>query len=228
MDPKFQSSFIPKGPQASSTAGSLTVRNNNKKEHSFFSFVSLIIFIISVLLAVGMFGYKFYLKYSINKMGADLDQARATLQPEIISELTSFNNRIISTKELISNHLVLTPVFKFLEASAPKTVRFKDFRYVMTERGIELQMKGEAQGYAALALQADIFSKSEYFKSPIFSDLSLNDKGEVAFSFQTIIDKNLISYEREIKDMNLPSVSLPTNLVEDEVVSTSSPEVIQN
>jgi len=234
MEPKFQSSFIPKGPLASS-GDPLRRQTGKDKEKSLLSFLALVIFIISVVLAVGIFGYKFYLKYSINKMGTNLDQARSTLKPEIIRDLVRLDNRLISTEDLISKHNVLTPVFEFLEVSTPRSVRFRDFRYSMTERGIELQMKGEAQGYAALALQADIFSKSEYFKDSIFSDLILNDRGEVTFSFRTTVDPSLVSYEREIKKMDTPSAILPTESADqatstdrDAATSTSSPQATIN
>ena len=197
MEPKFQSSFIPKGLIISTAAGVPVGRKIG--ERSLLAFLAVIIFIISVLLAMGVFGYKFYLKYRIETMGADLERVRATLQPEVISELTRLNNRILSSQKLIAEHQILSPLFKFLEVSTPKTVRFNDFRYSMTNQGLELLMKGEARGYAALALAADIFGKSQYFKDSIFSDLNLNEKGDVNFSFKAIVDLNLVLYTRKVE-----------------------------
>ena len=174
------------------------------QEKSLFSFLAWIIFNISVVLALGMFGYKFYLKYSIDQMGVDLENARATLQSEVISELTRLNNRITSSRELILAHQNLSSLFAFLEVSTPRTVRFSDFRYSMTQQGLELAMVGEARGYAALALQAEIFDKSPYFKDSIFSDLRLNTKGDVTFSFKAIVDPSLVSYGREVERLGAP------------------------
>ena len=220
MEPKFQSSFIPKGPLVSTTSESLSSRK--RKEGGLFSFVAVIIFTISIVVAAGVFGYKFYLEYSIDKMGAALDEARAALQSEVINELTRFDNRIISTRELVSKHRLITPLFEFLEISTPRTVRFSDFRYSITAQGLELQMRGEARGYAALALQADILSKSEYFKNPLFGDLTLNERGEVIFSFTAGVDESLISYQREVElsDTNLPVV-VPAEIIQ-ETSTTSS------
>jgi hypothetical protein len=198
MEPKFQSSFIPKGPVTSSTTVGIPT-GRKTKERSFFSFLAIVIFIISVLLALGMFGYKFYLKYRIETMSADLEKARVAIQPDIIRELTRLDNRIVSTKELISEHRVLTPLFEFLEISAPRTVRFTDFRYTTTDKDTVLTLKGEARGYAALALQADIFDKSQYFHNSIFSDLNLNTRGDVSFSLTASVDPNLVSYNRGIE-----------------------------
>ena len=203
MEPKFQSSFIPKGPISSAAPSVPMGRKTGEK--SLFAFLAWVIFNLSVVLALGMFGYKFYLKYSIDQMGVDLENARATLQSEVISELTRLNNRITSSRELILAHQNLSSLFAFLEVSTPRTVRFSDFRYSMTQQGLELAMVGEARGYAALALQAEIFDKSPYFKDSIFSDLRLNTKGDVTFAFKATVDPSLVSYEREVERLGAPA-----------------------
>ena len=231
MDPKFQSSFIPKGPISSTVTPSGVSMGRKVKEKSLLSFLALVIFTLSVVLAMGVFGYKFYLKYRIETMGADLERARTTLQPEVIRELTRLDNRIITSRELVAEHQILSPLFKFLEISTPKTVRFNDFSYTMNEFGIELNLMGEARGYAALALQADIFAKSGYFKNAIFSNLNLNSKGDVNFSFKGIVDPTLLSYQRAIEPISLPE-SLPVNneLATSTATSTStsSPQATPN
>src|SRR5687767_2874649 len=128
MEPKFQSSFIPKSPVIPNAATSPITRKVEGK--SLVTFLAIVIFIISVVLAIGVFGYKFYLKYRIDQMGTALSQAQTTIDPDTIRELTRLDNRIISTKNLVDKHTALTPLFEFLEASTPKTVRFSEFRYV--------------------------------------------------------------------------------------------------
>ena len=208
MEPKFQSSFIPKGPIVSNVPGA-PIGRRTRQEKSLFYILASTVFIMSVLSASGVFGYKFYLKYSIDKMGADLEDARMTLQPEVIRELTRLDNRLLSSQKLLARHQILSPLFEFFEVSTPKTVRFKDFSYTKTPQGLELKIIGEARGYAALALQADIFDKSQYFKTPIFSDLSLNEKGDVNFSFKAILDPTLVSYERKVERLGASPI-VPT------------------
>ncbi|MDO8729301.1 MAG: hypothetical protein Q7K26_05470 [bacterium] len=220
MEPKFQSSFIPKGPISPIVQGASMGRRG--KEKSLLSFLALIIFSISVILAFGMFGYKFYLKYSIEQMGTDLENARATLQSDVIRELTRLDNRILSSQKLITEHQILSPLFSFLEMSTPKTVRFNDFHYTKTQEGLELLIKGEARGYATLALQSDIFNKSQDFKDSIFSDLKLNAKGDVNFSFKTIIDPNLLSYQREVERIDTLPVSSTGSVATGTATSTSN------
>jgi len=208
MEPKFQSSFIPKGPL--STTAIVSSVGHNRQEKSFFTFVATVIFIISIVAAAGMFGYKYYLKYSIEQMGIDLKKAQATLEPEKIHELTRLDSRINVTKELTSKHRVLTPLFEFLEISTPRLLRFKDFHYGITGRGLELSIKGEARGYATLALFDDILSKNQFFKDSTFSNLNLNDKGDVSFSLEAIIDPNLLSYSRAIEQIGIPTMTSQT------------------
>ena len=158
MEPKFQSSFIPKGPLASTTTGPNLARRPS--ERTILGLFGLIFFIASVLGAAGVFGYKYYLKGSIEAMQAELETVRAALDSGEIQELTRLHNRIVSTKELLTKHVVLTPFFEFLESSSPRLVRFSDFRYAVGVEGIEVTMRGESRGYEALALQSDIFNKS--------------------------------------------------------------------
>ena len=191
-----------------------------------FSFLTIIIFGASVIFALVTFGYKFYLENRINQMGGSLEQALTTIQPEpeAIRQMIRFDNRIVSTHELIAQHRILSPLFEFLEASTPSTVRFTDFQYVLSEHGLQLTMRGEARGYSALALQADIFSKSESFKDPIFSDLNLNAKGDVTFSFRATVDPTLVLYQRKMERIAPP---VTQGIVESVATSTgpaSSPQ----
>ena len=194
MPPKFQSSFIPKGPLTSSQPSAAYSMHHRTGERSFFSSVALFIFSASILLALGVFGYRFFLQYRIDQMSGALTDARAALDPEAIAELTRLTNRIISTKNLVSEHQVITSLLAFLESSTLRSVRFLNFDYSQTERGLELSLNGEARGYPALALPADTFSQSRYFIDTSFSGLTLNDKGDVTFNFTGVIHSDLVSY----------------------------------
>lgn len=192
MPPKFQSSFIPKGPAASSASGMPSTRSRG--DRSLLSAISYFIFTASVLLALGVFGYKIYLEYRIGQMSADLSRAQSALDPAAIEELTSLDSRILATKTLVSRHELITPLLDFLEASTLKSVRFTSLDYSAEESVPKLALAGEARGYSALALQAQIFNDSRYFKDPVFSDLNLNDKGEVEFSFKAEVNRELLDY----------------------------------
>ena len=192
MPPKFQSSFIPKGPITSNANMAASTRRVG--ERNFVSTIAYFIFVASVILAIGIFGYKFYLGYRISKMGSDLREAQSALDAEAIGELTSLNSRIMATKTLVSKHQVMTPLLEFLEASTLASVRFNNFDYSVEKDGLELNLSGEARGYSALALQSQVFNSGRYFTHSVFSDLKLNERGGVEFTFKTKVNPELLSY----------------------------------
>jgi hypothetical protein len=221
MEPKFQSSFIPKGPisSASGIPAGKPVRRGG-----LYSYISLIIFIISLVLAVGVFGYRFYVKGTINRMSEEIADKKDTLIPNSSREFIRLNDRIQSTQELLNSHVVTSPLFEYLESSTLKSVRFTELSYNTAPNGVELVMRGEASGYAAVALQADIFNKGSYFKDSNFSDLSLDEKGNVTFTYQAKVNPSLISYQKQVEEMiaSQPAVVAPATTTPD--FATSSPE----
>ncbi len=210
MEPKFQSSFIPKGPAASASPLSAQY---SKPKHTLFGFVAGLAFIVSVVLSIGVFGFEKYLGSSISTMGEELEAAKATLQPEVIKELVNADKRIIGTKTLISRHTALSPFFDYLESGTLKSVRFTDFSFLNTAKGIELTMKGQARSYTDVALQSDAFNTSKIFTKPVFSDLDLDAKGNVTFIFHANIESSAISYKKKIAGVtatSTPSVKSST------------------
>jgi len=198
MPPKFESSFIPKGPLVSGAGMPLT---HGKGEHTLLGFIAGLLFAISALSAIGVFGYKFYLNYAIDNMKEELEAGRVALETETLSEITRLNNRLLATEALVDSHLALSPLFKFIDVSTLRTVRFNDFSFTTNEKGLAVTIEGEAKSYASLALQADLLNKSPYFKEPVFSDLRLDDRGNVAFTFEALVDGGKLSYRKEVEKL---------------------------
>lgn len=197
MPPQFQSNFIPKGPTTSSPGIKINTPKTTAPKN-LFATLGKLIFILSLLLAGGVFLYKFYLNHQIKAKGEELESARAALAPEVINELTSLDDRIVSTEELLRKHIVLSPLFDFLETSTPRTVRYTNFDYQNNEKGLEVTLKGEASSYAALAALAELFNQNENFREPVFSGLSLDETGNVLFTLVTTVDPQFLSYKRFI------------------------------
>jgi len=198
-EPKFQSSFIPKGPIA---AASPLAAQYGKPKTTLFGFIGTTLFVLSVILAVGIFGYERYLLSDIGTMGDSLTNARATLEPDTIKQLVSANKRIIGTRALLQQHTALTPFFDFLESNTLKNVRFTQFLYATDNKGIEITMQGQARSYQDVALQSDAFNRSGIFLNPVFSDLDLDSKGNVTFTFRAELDPATVSYKRRLDDMS--------------------------
>ena len=207
MEPKFQSSFIPKGPIATSGTATRTSMGSNR---SFLGTLSVFVFGLSLFLCLAVFGYEKYLGSRIGTMGQDLITAKATLQPDVITSLANLDARLVSTAQLLDKHTVLSPFFDFLEVSTLRNVRFTEFNFQDSDKGLLLTMRGQARGYAAVAQQANIFNKSPYLKGPIFSDLDLDDKGNVTFSFKATVDPSIVSYKLLVETNKLTPPQTPT------------------
>ena len=195
MEPKFQSSFIPRGPLQ--TAGTAT-RTSMGGGRSILGTIATIVFVISVVLSVGVFVYEKYLLTQIGSMGGQLLEAKTSLQPEVIQKISNLDERIVSTKTLLNDHIILSNLFNYLEEWTLKNLRFNSFQFISSADGYTLSMHGAARGYAAVAQQSEIFSKYPNFKSPIFADLDLDEKGNVTFSFKTFVDPVMLSYKSEV------------------------------
>ncbi len=200
MQPNFQSSFIPKGTAgAPVSVGAMPSTRRVSNQRDIVSLLAVGIFILSLLLAAGVFGYTFFLNYRIAQMGTQLEEARAALQPETVQELVDLNSRLVSTEALVRRHRIISPVFKFLETATPKSVRYTDFGFEVTNKGLELNMRGAATNYASLAVAAEAVNKNPFLKGSVFSDLSLDEKGRVMFSLKAVLDPQMLSYTRFVE-----------------------------
>jgi len=133
-------------------------------------------------------------------MGQEIEASSGDLVPSAGRDFIRLNNRLISTESLLNRHVVISPLFDFLETATLKSVRFNDFLYNTNSGGVELLIKGQARGYADVALQSDVFNKSPYFENPVFSDLSLDERGNVTFTLRATINPELISYKKLLEN----------------------------
>lgn len=220
MEPKFQSSFIPKGPVASSA---VPESKTPAKVGGILGLIATTIFIISLVGALGVFGYKFYLKQSIVSMGTEIDRARASLYSDDIRQFIQLDDRLSSVGSLLNNHIVLSPLFDFLERNTITTIRFTEFYFSSSPEGLTVRLNGQARGYSAIALQSDIFNSSGHFTNPVFSDLNLDERGNILFSFTAGINPSLLSYRRVIESETItPQLNTLTPPVQEESESTEN------
>ncbi len=215
MEPKFQSTFIPRGPMAPSSSAAAI--SKEATHGSFIGFIAFLIFLFSILASIGMYGYEKYLTSRIGKMGQDLEKARTSLEADAINQVTDFNTRIDATEKILDNHTIVSPIFDFLEKNTLKNVRFTDFKFDTTPDGIKVVFHGQAKGYSALSLQADQFNKSRYIRNPLFSDLTLDEKGNVVFSFTANLDPSIVSYKNQVQ--------IPDATITAPVATSTSPNV---
>lgn len=186
METTQQSSFIPK---KAMVGGSVS------RSGGLFPFIADIIFVIALVISIAVFGYQLFLSGSISKMEDQLVSAREAIDPNLITQLSRSDKRIISANALLEKHVTLSTFFEHLQATTLQNLRFVSFAYSANQTGeITITMKGEARTYAAVAQQANIFSEDNSFIDPQFSNLDLNGTGDVVFTFTSKVNPALVSY----------------------------------
>lgn len=194
MEPKFQTSFIPKK-TLTAAANPQTRRGGSL---NIVVLISLIIALGAIVLSVGAFLYKQLIISGIDRKEATLERARAAFEPALIEELVRLDARLISAKEILNQHVAPSALFAVLETLTLQSVQFQSFNFSRSGKDmISFSMKGVARDFRAIALQADRFGTNNLIRQPIFSDLNLDQAGNAVFSFSALIDPALVSYVRQ-------------------------------
>ncbi|MDD5050403.1 MAG: hypothetical protein PHV93_01515 [Candidatus Pacebacteria bacterium] len=193
MDPKLQTSFIPKK--------ALTDGDKVSGGINLVSLITALIFIITLATAGGLYVYSGVIDKQVTKETQTLKQNEDALELPTLEQYIRLDDRIEAAKQILHNHIAVTPIFDTLQKTVLKSIQFSDL--TLTFGGpdkISLAMKGQTLNYGSIAYQSDIISKDEggLLKNPIFSDLNLDASGNVTFSFAATLDPSLILYERNL------------------------------
>jgi len=222
MEQNFQTSFIPKKPI-------IEQRVTTKRPISILVVISVFIFLTMVIASGGLYFYKNVLTQNIKTMQGDLTKAKGRFEPEKITLLQTLDKRLAMSNKILSKHIAISPIFKLLQSITMKTVRYNSFSYSFVDGkdtsvgNIKVSMTGQAVGYRSVALQADLFSKNKNLIDPVFSGLSLDDKGNVLFNLVFSVDPSFVDYKQLQKTEvdNSSNVGSITSIIP--TINTSTP-----
>ena len=190
MEPRIQSSFIPKNP----------VSFESKPKHrrgspSLVFMLSVVIFVGACLGWGGLFFYKGLLETQLAEKSTALESARASFAPAFIQEIERLDTRLITATTLLKEHTAPSALFQLLSNITLRTVQFNNLDYVVLPDGrITLSLKGSAYNFASLALQADAFSAERSFIDPLIVNPNLDKVGNVIFELTTQVVPSALSY----------------------------------
>ena len=161
-----------------------------------------LIFLFAVLLGTGgLYLYKASLIKNISTLGGNLKLASDRFEPSKISELQTLDKRLRASNQVLSHHVAVSPIFQVLQELTMKTVRYTSFNYTMPNDAtgvVSVRMSGLAIGYRSVALQADLFTKNKNLIDPVFSNLQLDDRGNVIFDLTFSVDANFVNYKQKV------------------------------
>ena len=195
MEQNFQTSFIPKKPM-------VEVRATATKPVGILVVLSMLVLFTILLGTAGLYFYKTSLTKNLAQMEGDLSKARNRFEPSKITELQLLDKRLRASSEILSNHIAISPIFQALQAITMKTVRYTQFSYELgnnKDAMVTVKISGIATGYRSIALQSDLFTtkdEGKNFIDPVFSNLSLNEKGNVLFDLEFSVDPSFVDYKQ--------------------------------
>jgi cytoskeletal protein RodZ len=194
MELKMQTSFIPKSPT--------TVARSTRVGMSIFLLLSVIVFIVILALAGGVWLWQNSLISAVNTDKTELAKVRGDAtryNEDDINSLIRLNNRIEETKTLLANHVAVSPIFNKLEQDILKNISLKDMKFSFSPTdGINLDLTGFATNFDALSKQSDIFKGEALISNPVISDFNPTPEGRISFNFSATILPDLISYKKLI------------------------------
>jgi len=196
MENSFQTSFIPKKPMMASS-----VSVSGKEPVNFFSVIATLLLIVSILTAAGLFVYKIYLTKQKETLSSSLLINRDSFEKDTIDELELFNKRTDSAKKILSNHVILSPLFALLGGITIPQVQYTRFDQQIDDKGVvTVDMTGTARDYRSIALQADIFNgpKGSSLKNVLFSNLIKDKNNNVSFNLKFNVNPEILSYEKSV------------------------------
>jgi len=226
MEPQFQTSFIPKKPLTQE------VSSSPRGKVSILNFVSTVFFIGTIVVSGFVYFYVSGLNTKLSNLKSNLEQEKQAFDYDTIETLQQLSKRIMGAKEILSNHLALSPIFDLIEEITLKTVQYTKFDYTqdINDGSIEVKLSGIAPGYKSIGLQEEEFTKNRYIKNPVFTNLILGEKGEVSFDVEFTVDKTYLAYGNTISVAPLvPKVEEePEEVVQEEVDSLSNTTNVTN
>ena len=172
---------------------------------SFLTVVSVVIFFTVIIATGALYFYDKVLAKNITKMENDLNLAKNRFEPSKIIQLQVLDKRLRASSEILSKHIAISPIFEALQSITLKTVSYTKFSYDFDDSKnakIKVKMNGIAIGYRSVAFQSDLFAKNKYLIDPVFSNLLLDDKGNVLFDLEFSVDPTFVDYKKMLETTN--------------------------
>ncbi len=193
----FQTSFIPKKPLAEE-------RVSAPRHTSIFSFFATLVFFASLASAAAIYFYQSNLLKTNAEKASEIAIARNSFEPSLIQTLSLLDRRITDAKQLLSGHIVVSPIFEALQVNTLKTIQFTKFSYITPTdptAPIVVNMSGRAHDYSSIALQSDQLATNKDIHNSIFSNLALDPlTGNVTFDLTFTVDPQLVNFDSQIQN----------------------------
>ncbi|MFZ2556141.1 MAG: PilN domain-containing protein [Minisyncoccia bacterium] len=210
MESNIRSSFIPQSPVGAPQPGARRTGSVGGGV-DMLTLLSLIFFIASATLAVGVFLYVQYMNTNAASKLEQLNRAKSAFEPSLIAELTRLDDRMRAADEVLGIHIAPSTLFRALEQLTLQTVAFSSLDFTAeSATNMTLTMQGVAQSVNSIALEADLLSKSGIISNPIFSNIN-RTVGGVNFDFTSSLNAEGLRYRSVVQAAQAPQEQVDTS-----------------
>ena len=166
-----------------------------------FVLISVVMFVASGALGIGVFLYLQFLQASSTSKLDQLERATAAFEPALIHELTRLDDRMRSAGDILDRHTAPSAFFRMLEQATIRSVSFRSLNFEAVDaQRMAIKMDGVADSVNAIALQADLFSKVGMVTSPIFSNIDRRPDG-VHFNLSAQLNPSALNYSAVVRSL---------------------------
>lgn len=192
MDKNPQPSFIPRQNPANRPSVA------RRKRFNLLGFLSVIIFLGSVVLGVGAFIYDKYESAELGSIQQKLNDEKGQFKFDILDEIRATDNRLKTAKTLVDGHVSPSKLFDVLERSTQEDIQYTAMSFVRRPSGdLSVILTGLTSSFNSVALQAERFRLENVLKdgSVIFTGINKSLEGEVNFTVTLDIPKAALAFE---------------------------------
>lgn len=203
MEPKFQTSFIPK--KMPMIGGATPAAPKKAPAASLFMMLAGIIFVLSLVAAAGSYVYRANLISNEVVLKKQLSERENQFNISLIEQLKSTNIKIDNAQKLLANHVAYSQIFAIISQMTSENVRFMSMDVSAggdAGDGVKISMRGYGTSFTAVAFQSDVLGRLQQYglgniiKNPILSDPSLDSGGTVSFGFTATIRPDTLLYSK--------------------------------
>lgn len=194
MANEIQTSFIPKGQDAPR-------RSYRGNVMGLFTFITLLIFAVSLLTFAGAYGYRYILSEQINRpcsaenqkscgLVASLEIEKKELRIDLIERYVNLSRKMNIARDLINKHRSLNLFFAALEELTLQSIQFTKLDFIADNFVLE----GRTSSYEDIAVQAKVFSEDKRFRAARFSNFGVDKENRITFKVNLEVDPLLLVY----------------------------------
>ncbi len=210
---------------------SLMVREGEHGK-SLIQLVLMAVFGVAVLLAIGLFGYQYYLSSKIDTKKALLADYESRLATIPLEDMRKLSNRIKIINKLVKEHPSANVAFRIVEHSIEHKIIYKRFelRHNTQTKGYALSLGGDAPNYRSIVEQIDTLKRNPYttyINDIVVEGLQPNDRGNIGFTLKMPIRiAGLLPEDVNLSDSESARVTSASPIID--ISSTTTPILIIN